>query len=499
MFAMEKITAYAIIIIFSTIATSLNAQQLVLRGDYPDPSVVKIGKEYWASATTSNWLPAFPLLKSKNLKKWKTEGYVFNKLPPWADYYFWAPEISYENGKVYIYYAAHKKNGNLCLGIASADKPEGPYRDHGPMMCEEAGSIDAFPIRDENGKLFLVWKEDANSVNKPTPIWAMEMNEERTQLTGKKHELFRNKIAWEENLVEGVSMIKHNGYFYAFYAAAGCCGAGCTYVVGIARAKNLLGPWEKDVNNPILKNSDQWICPGHGTPIEKDGKFYFLHHAYDKKTNAFTGRQGVLTEFIFTNDGWVKFVNNPVSIPKAENVYDKFKGRSLSIGWQWSVFQNINYSVRKGNLELYGSTVAAGAFLGQKILTGDYTATVEIKKNETSAAAGIGAIGDDKNTLSILYSNDSLKLVKLKEDTATIISLALVNAKKKINLRMQAKGGRYFTFEYSVDGAPYKALNEKPVDAIFLPPWDRAVRVGLIAKGEPDKKVVFESFEMTSN
>jgi hypothetical protein len=53
----------------------------------------------------------------------------------------------------------------------------------------------------------------------------MEMNEERTKLIGEKYELFRNKVAWEENLVEGVSMIKHKGYFYAFYAAAGCCGA----------------------------------------------------------------------------------------------------------------------------------------------------------------------------------------------------------------------------------------------------------------------------------
>ena len=110
-------------------------------------SVVKISDTYWASATTSNWAPAYPILQSKDLINWKTTSHVFTKLPPWADYYFWAPEISYENGKVYVYYAAHKKGGNLCLGIASADQPEGPYKDHGPLMCEAAGSIDAFPMR----------------------------------------------------------------------------------------------------------------------------------------------------------------------------------------------------------------------------------------------------------------------------------------------------------------------------------------------------------------
>ncbi len=197
------------------------AQQLVMRGDHADPSVVKIGNTYWASATTSNWFPAYPILKSKDLVNWKMEGYVFKELPAWADYYFWAPEISYEKNKVYIYYAAHKKGGNLCLGIASADKPEGPYKDHGPLMCQEVGSIDAFPMRDEQGKLYIIWKEDGNSVNKPTPIWAQEMNEERTALIGEKIELFRNEKGWESNLVEGVSMIKQGGILLCFLCSSG--------------------------------------------------------------------------------------------------------------------------------------------------------------------------------------------------------------------------------------------------------------------------------------
>jgi len=497
---MRKTTRCISILISAIIIhTSVSAQQLVLQGDHADPSVIKIGDMYWASATTSNWMPVFPLLKSPDLVNWTTEGYVFNELPEWADYYFWAPEISYENGKVYVYYSAHKKGGNLCLGVASADKPEGPYKDHGPMMCEEAGSIDAFPMRDENGKLFLIWKEDGNSVNKPTPIWAMEMNEERTKLTGEKHELFRNKVDWEKNLVEGVSMVKHGKYFYAFYAAAGCCGAGCTYVVGVARAKNLLGPWEKDVKNPVLKNTEQWICSGHGTAIEKDGRYYFLHHAYDRETNAFTGRQGILSEFTFTSDGWVEFVTNPAPITKPAPIEDEFKKRKLGLGWQWSVFQNIDYKIRRGKLQLEANPVSSGAFLGQKILTGDYTATTTIVKKGTDAAAGIGAIGDDKNTLSVLYENDSVKLVQLKEDTAKVLAVRPLKAKKEINLKMQATGGRYFTFSYAADGADYTIINDKPVDAIFLPPWDRAVRAGLVSKGSSDGKAVFESFEMVSD
>lgn len=496
---MKRITACLIILFVSIIvSSSSNAQQLVLQGDHPDPSVVKIGDDYWASATTSNWMPAYPLLQSKDLVNWTPKGYVFNKLPDWADYYFWAPEISYENGKVYVYYAAHKKGGNLCLGIASSNKPEGPYKDLGPMMCQEVGSIDAFPMRDENGKLWLIWKEDANSVNLPTPIWAQELKEDRTALVGEKHELFRNKIAWEENLVEGVSMIRHNDYFYAFYAAAGCCGVGCTYVVGVARSKNLLGPWEKDVANPVLKNTNQWICPGHGTAIEKDGRFYFLHHAYDKKTNAFTGRQGVLSEFKFTSDGLVQFVNNPAPIPKPAPVTDNFDGKSLSLNWQWSVFQQPKFKVKKGTIQLKSLNNPSGAFLGQKILIGDFSATTTLVKKETKAAAGIGAIGDDKNVLTLLFSNDSVKLIKLKEDTLTTLATHALQANKNVNLKMQVTGGRYFTFLYAADGGPFTIINDKPIDAIFLPPWDRAIRAGLFSKGDGGK-AVFDSFEMISD
>src|SRR3954466_12903007 len=88
--------------LYLTLFCKVSAQRLVLPGDHPDPSVTKIGDTWWASATTSNWFPAYPLLKSKDLIHWQSVGNVFNNMPDWADFYFWAPEISYEKGKVYI-------------------------------------------------------------------------------------------------------------------------------------------------------------------------------------------------------------------------------------------------------------------------------------------------------------------------------------------------------------------------------------------------------------
>jgi xylan 1,4-beta-xylosidase len=493
MYTLKHLLAIALL----TIGLSSSAQQLVLPGDNPDPSVVKIGKEYWASATTSNWFPAFPLYKSKDLVHWTQKGYVFNQLPPWADYYFWAPEVTYDNGKVYVYYAAHKKGGNLCVGVASADKPEGPYKDHGPLVCQEDGSIDAFPMRDNDGKLYLVWKEDANSVGKPTPIWAQPMNEERTALTGEKKELFRNDQKWEGNLVEGVSMVRHGEYIYAFYAAAGCCGAGCTYQVGVARAKSLLGNWEKYNNNPILTNNESWICPGHGTVTERNGKYYFLHHGYDKKSNAFTGRQGLLTEFAFNNDGWITITNNAVNKNvDVKEIKEKFKGNKLSDEWEWSVFQEPKYTMHNKSLTLTSIPTASGAFVAQKTLWPDYLASTAVIPGSTTARAGLGAIGDDENMVSATVVGDTIKVIELRRNKETVMGQKVIPSKSKVYLQMLVKNGKDINFMYSVDGKNYQAVNDKVINGLFLPPWDRAVRVGLISKGESLRQATFDYFTM---
>lgn len=464
--------------------------QLVLPGDHPDPSVAEINGAYWASATSSNWAPAFPLLVSDDLIHWTLRGHVFPELPQWADYYFWAPEISYDSGKVYVYYSAHKKEGNLCLGVATAEKPEGPYTDLGPIMCQEVGSIDAFPMRDENGKLFLIWKEDANSVGKPTPIWMSEMKEDRTGLIGEKVELFRNDAAWESNLVEGVAMIRHGEYIYAFYAGAGCCGRDCTYATGIARSRKLAGPWEKFPGNPVMKSDDEWICPGHGTPIEKDGKYYFLYHAYDKKAGVFFGRQGLVREFEFTSDGWIRFLPDSQADIKPSTVRDEFDSTKLHALWQWSVFKQPDFDLRDGSLILSGDA-RDWDFLAQKPYEANYRARIKVNVGESSAQAGIAAIGDEKNIVGATVDKSKITLWKRRLGKDTVLLEETVAPGKFLFLEMKVEDGHRITFRCSTNGKSYREINRRPIDGAFLPPWDRPVRVGIIAK---DGEAVFENF-----
>lgn len=489
---------YIVVILISLQTLAASAQSAVIAGDYPDPSVVKVGDTYWASATSSNWFPAFPLLKSRDLLNWQLVGSIFTKLPDWADFYFWAPEIRQENGTIYVYYTAHKKGGNLCVAVASADRPEGPYRDHGPLVGQVDGSIDGSAIRDETGKLYLIWKEDGNSINQPTPIWAQPMKEDRTALTGDKQELFRDDAFWEHKLVEGVSIIKHGAYFYAFYAGAGCCGTGCSYATGVARAKHLLGPWEKYGQNPVLTEDAQWRCPGHGTAVEKDGRFYFLYHAFNRQNTVYAGRQALLKEFRFTDDGWINFLPEAAltvsPTTKPSSFSESFREKVLSDRWQWSVFHQPDFTMKKGALNLTAQPSAVGGTLAQRTLSGDYTATTTIDRRRSTGQPGLVAIGDEDNALGVSVDGQTLLLWKVERTKKLILSTQTIKTTKSIKLRLTAQQGHRFTFAYSTDGKTYQPLNAQPIEGAFLPPWDRAVRVGITAVGSGKQQAVFDEF-----
>src|SRR3954452_22574298 len=80
-------------------------------GDHPDPSVIRVGADYWATSTSSEWGPEIPILRSRDLVDWRQVGTVFATRPAWSDANYWAPEITRVGGRFLIYYVGHKKGG----------------------------------------------------------------------------------------------------------------------------------------------------------------------------------------------------------------------------------------------------------------------------------------------------------------------------------------------------------------------------------------------------
>lgn len=501
----------------TTTSQTVSYSNPVMAGDFADPSVVRVGDDYWATATSSEWAPLYPILHSKNLIDWEIVGHVFpDKAPDWAEAHFWAPEISYEEGKYYITYTAKKKDGNLCVGIASATSPTGPYTDHGPLVCQEVGSIDGFQVRDEKGDLYLIWKEDGNSRQLPTPIWGQRLNGERTALTGEKFELFRNDPGtWEGGLVEGPAIVQRGDYYYLFYAGDACCGRGCTYGVGVARAQSIQGPWEKYTDNPIMHKNEEWKCPGHGTVVtNENGEDYFLYHAYNTEGSVYPGRQGLLDKIEWGDDNWPHFENNSPSITaqvptdeKVENaktpdVQEEFASGELARTWQWPVGQQPAYTLNAGEdglLILKASPEKIGTVLAKRTRDGDYTATTAIDKGslQDGTMAGLSAIGDNDNAVGISIQNDEIILWSVKEGNMRIIAKTAAPKDDMMQLKLTTVKGDQMQFAWSADGSAWHPLNNgTAVDAAYLPPWDRSVRVGLTAKGPVNNTATFDWFHI---
>jgi beta-xylosidase len=114
----------------------------VVPGDHPDPSLLRAGAGWYATSTSDDWLPAFPILHSTDLAHWRRVGAVLPLRPRWAAKDFWAPELVRRGGRVLAYYAARARDGRRCIAVASAAAARGPYRDHGPLLCSHVGEID---------------------------------------------------------------------------------------------------------------------------------------------------------------------------------------------------------------------------------------------------------------------------------------------------------------------------------------------------------------------
>lgn len=522
MFTVRAARASVVLLLVFASAVGASAQRRgtyrnpVAPGDFPDPSVIRVGADYWATATSSEWAPQFPILHSRDLVNWKVVGSVFRTRPAWSIGSYWASEISEHRGRYFIYYSARRKSGSLCVAVATARRPQGPYTDRGPLVCQEVGSIDGFPVDDERGRRYLLWKEDGNSVSKPTPIWAQRLSADGTRLVGEKKEILRNTEPWEKHahlpygdLIEGPAVVRRGGWFYMFYSGNFCCARECNYMVGVARARNLLGPWEKNPANPILKGNDEWKCPGHGTIVsDARGRDWFMYHAMDAKDFVYVGRQGLLDEVKWGRDGWPTInegrgpssradapTNVRVSDAGAHRFFDDFMTTSLSPGWQWPAAQEPTVSVearRQGWLTLapaVGQEASpVGGVVARSTTTGDYEATTEVETRALASGltAGLSAFGDPENALGLSVGGGKVTLWRREKKGERVEHNAVASvdapAGATLHLRMRAREGRRYRFSVSRDGRNWQDVGGE-LDGSYLPPWDRGVRVALTAGG----------------
>lgn len=488
----------------------------VIPGDFADPSVIKVGDIYYATGTSSEWAPHFPLFTSKDLVNWKQSGYIFNKQPAWTASSFWAPELFYYRNTFYVYYVAKRKSdGVSCIGVATSKDPLKGFTDHGVIIEHGKEAIDAFVLND-NGTLYMTFK--AYGLDKrPIEILACKLSPDGLKRAGDYFSLLRDD---ERKGLEGQVLMKWNNYYYLFYSAGGCCGLKCSYNVRVARAATIQGTYANYEGNPLLTEGDEWKCPGHGTFVQTPGnKYYYLYHAYSKKDDVFTGRQGMLDELVWNEyTGWPLFKNGkspsinaaaPVSNTTqitTNSIRDDFNTTKLPVYWQWDFRHTTPVTkLEKGTLYLAGNTDTSnhtGTALTVRPVSGNYELNTEVVNNNASLK-GITLYGDANQSVGIGVVGNKVQLWEVKDNHKKILAESLTK-QSTIRLRMSVAEGFKCRFFWSRDGAGWHELKatNRPVDKPYydgkrLPPWDRSPRPGLFHFGSKQAPAAFSFFSIS--
>lgn len=284
-------------------------QNPVIAVSAPDPTVLRdTDGTYYLYATED--IRNLPIYKSDNLVDWQLVGTAFTEqtrpqMVP--DGGIWAPDIQRVGDRYYLYYSKSRWGGEWeCgIGVASADRPEGPFTDHGKLfISNEIGvqnSIDPFFIED-GGKKYLFWGSFRG-------IYGIELSDDGLAV---REGATPRKIAG--TLTEATNIFKRDGYYYLVGSAGSCCeGEKSTYRVVAARSKNLFGPYVDRDGNPALENnfdlvmgrSAEVVGPGHNANFVADdnGDYWMLYHGFDAAKPE-EGRKVYLDRVKWDKEGW---------------------------------------------------------------------------------------------------------------------------------------------------------------------------------------------------
>jgi len=296
----------------------------VIDRNFADPFILAADGTYYAYAT-GDLTVNIQVSTSPDLVTWSARKEALPKLPLWQPVskgLTWAPEvIKTDAGYVMHYTTRDVQAGRQCLSVGVAEAPEGPFKDTSeePLECQVdlGGSIDSSPFRDEDGSLWLVWKNDGNCCGKHTHFYLAPLDDDGTSLTGDAVDLgLDNDRGWEGNVIEAPQIVRHGDTYYLFYSANDY--GSKRYAVGYATASKLAGPYTDAEENPILETAGEAAGPGHQTfLVDDDGEPWMAYHAWDaaRVGDSLGGRRALWLDRL-TWEGDTPVIHGPTADPQ---------------------------------------------------------------------------------------------------------------------------------------------------------------------------------------
>ena len=269
-----------------------------------DPFLMTYGGKYYIYCTTENnrklesanafntekdGNDGFYVYESEDLINWENKGLCLDKKNVVGNRWFWAPEVSYYNGKFYMLYSAEEN-----LAIAVSESPTGPFVKLTDGWLRNR-TIDGNLLFDDDGSIYIYFADLKNN----NRIFAGKMSANFTEIEYEcENVLIEATEPWETldcRVAEGPFVLKHNGLYYLSYSVNH---TRCEdYAVGYAVSDKPFGPFVKAENNPILHKPADLVGTGHHSfmPTADKDKFICAFHCHSGNPDNFKPRMVCLS------------------------------------------------------------------------------------------------------------------------------------------------------------------------------------------------------------
>ncbi len=305
----------------------------ILGGDYPDPSVLRVGRDYYLTHSSFEYYPGLLIWHSTDLVNWERIGHALKRNVGSV----WAPDLIKYRDIYYIYFPAGGTNW-----VITAKDPAGPWSE--PIDLKLHGFIDPGHVVDNAGNRYLYLSKG----------YIIKLSDDGLATIG---EPARNYKGWqfpeewstECFCLEAPKSTVHNGYYYIIVAEGGTAGPATSHMVVAGRSKSPYGPFENSPYNPIVhtnSRSERWWSQGHGTLVDDvEGNWWIMYHGYEKGFHTL-GRQTLMMPIEWTKDDWFRIPKGGKSIDEfpspvgeaSENgtgLSDDFSNNDLGLQWQF--------------------------------------------------------------------------------------------------------------------------------------------------------------------
>lgn len=332
----------------------------VLAGFHPDPSILRVGGDYYLATSTFEWWPGVPIHHSRDLVHWRLLTHALTcptqlslrGVPDSGG--VWAPSLSYADGCFWLVYSIVRNTGagrpfkDLHNFLITAPQIEGPWS--APAYLNATG-FDASLFHDDDGRKWLVQMQWDFRPDRPRfgGIVLQEFDPAAGRLQGEVRTILK-----KARLIEGPNLYKRAGRYYLLLAEGG---TSWNHGVAMARSLEIAGPYELDPEDSVITSRDNEALAlqkvGHGELVETgDGEWFLAHLASrplgsGENRRCVLGRETCLQRVVWDDEGWLRLahgghhglveVEGPSGLPAAPwpqpAVRDEFDGPPLDPRW----------------------------------------------------------------------------------------------------------------------------------------------------------------------